>query len=465
MTRLTFQVLVLLTAFSAYSGIIHANSPPVRCAGYGNLQSLLLTDWEADLGSWAVGTHDTADSFNTPDWAAVGNLPDDRSGQAAFVENLNSACEGDDGSGALTLDSPPILIPGNTQVPRISIEHWFAIELGWDGGNMKIKVNEGGFNLVPLSAIEFSSYTSTLFPPVKDADPYNTNPLADQEAFTGTSDGQPIGSWGESRINLLGIAKAGDTVQLRFDFGIDQCGGDVGWYVDDVEFYSCEAELPPSDCGNRVIDAGEQCDDGNDFIDDGCSNTCQVEDGWLCTAPILPTELPDHSFEAGTPNTFWTEVSNNTFGTPICEASVCGTGGGVGPSDGTYWAWFGGSKQYHEGSVSQSVVIPSTEEFLAFDLEIPTCDSVSDYLELLIDGTRELLINGTSPLCGIDGYSNQLVDISAYADGADHEIKFHSETFGNNGAISNFFIDVIVFPGKASECSLDPDAIFKNGFE
>lgn len=363
------------------------------------------------------------------------------------------------------MDSELIPIPDNARVPRISIEPWFATEFRWDGGNLKIRVNNGEFNLVPESAIEFGSYTDTLFTPVKDSEPNNTNPLADQKAFTGTPDGQLTGSWGDLHINLLGVAGAGDTIQLRFDFGIDQCGGNVGWYVDDVEFYSCEAELPPSNCGNRVIDAGEQCDDGNDFIDDGCSNICQIEDGWACTAPTLPSVVPDHSFEAGTSNTFWTETSTNVFGTPICEVSVCGTGGGVGPSDGTFWVWFGGSKQYQEGSVTQSFVIPSIEKQLTFDLEISTCDSASDYLELLIDGNQELLINGSSPLCGMDGYSRRSVDISAYADGGVHEIEFHSETFAVNDTVSNFFIDVISLPGNASVCSLGLDAIFNHGFE
>ena len=28
-------------------------------------------------------------------------------------------------------------------------------------------------------------------------------------------------------------------------------------------------------CGNGTVEAGEDCDDGNRFNDDGCSNTCQ----------------------------------------------------------------------------------------------------------------------------------------------------------------------------------------------
>jgi len=428
--------------FTTGGNLWAGTEPPARCAGYGNLQSISLTDWKAGLGSWTVGTHDIADpsTFDTPDWAVVGSLPDSRTGMAAFVANLDIGdCGADDQTGALTLDSPPIAIPGGTQVPRISIDHWFQTESGWDGGNLKISVNGSAYNLIPASTIEFGPYNDTLFPAL-DSDGFinNSNPLADQDAFTGTHDGLSTGSWVQTRINLLGIAEAGDTIELQFDFGIDACGGDIGWYVDEVEFYSCAAELPPSDCGNGVIDQGEQCDDGNNFIDDGCSNTCQIEDEWQCTAPTAPGTISDPSFEAGTPNPSWAEVSNNPIGTPICEEDVCGTGGGAGPSDGSFWVWFGGSKQIQESSVSQSVMIPSTVTDLTFDLEIPTW---------------ELLIDGSSSLCGIDSYSTQSVDISAYADGGNHDLEFHSETFSDNGAVSNFFIDVVAMPGNPSECT------------
>jgi len=449
---------IALAILVTTSGNLQAGiEPPARCAGYGNLQSISLTDWEAGLGSWTVDTHSIADpnTFTTPDWEVVGSLPANRPGMAAFVANLDSGdCGADDETGALTLDSPPIAIPGGVQVPRISIDHWLATEFGWDGGNFKISVNGGAFTLIPASAIEVGPYSSTLFPAVQDDLDYNTNPLADQDAFTGPDDGQPPSSWGQSRINLLGIAAEGDTIKLRFDFGVDGCGGDIGWYVDEVEFYSCEAELPPSDCGNSVIDPGEQCDDGNNFINDGCSNTCQIEDGWQCAAPTPPGDISDPSFEGGTPNPSWTEVSNNSFGTPICEASVCGTSGGTGPSDGSFWVWLGGTRQAdHEGSVSQSLVIPSTVTDLTFDFEASICDSSSDYVEVLIDGNRVLRIDGSSPLCGIVGYFTQSADISAYADGGTHDLEFHSETFSNNGTFSNFFIDVIAMPGGPSVCT------------
>jgi cysteine-rich repeat protein len=34
---------------------------------------------------------------------------------------------------------------------------------------------------------------------------------------------------------------------------------------------ACEhGETPPPRCGDRVVDFGEQCDDGNEIADDGC---------------------------------------------------------------------------------------------------------------------------------------------------------------------------------------------------
>ncbi len=45
-------------------------------------------------------------------------------------------------------------------------------------------------------------------------------------------------------------------------------------------------------CGNGVVDADEMCDDGNNDDADGCSATCEVEDGYACAdEPSVCTEL------------------------------------------------------------------------------------------------------------------------------------------------------------------------------
>ena len=245
-----------------------AASSPASCPVNFSVQSISLTDWEAGLGAWTVGTYGLAQpgNFDTPDWAPVGGLPDSRTGQAAFVANLDvGSCPGDDQSGVLTLTSPEIPIPGDAVGPRIALNHWFDIEYGWDGGNLKIKVNNGDFTLVPGSAFEIGPYTDVLEP---EYNPFpaewNQNPLAGQEAFTGAGLQLDGASWGVSRVNLNGIAAAGDSIQLQFDFGIDECDGRVGWYVDEVEVYSC----PPSPPGLTIVKQVVNDNGGTATVDD-----------------------------------------------------------------------------------------------------------------------------------------------------------------------------------------------------
>lgn len=42
-------------------------------------------------------------------------------------------------------------------------------------------------------------------------------------------------------------------------------------------------------CGNRVIEPGETCDDGNSLTGDGCSASCQVESACAAPAPPVPS--------------------------------------------------------------------------------------------------------------------------------------------------------------------------------
>ncbi len=66
--------------------------------------------------------------------------------------------------------------------------------------------------------------------------------------------------------------------------------------------------MPIAQCGNGVLDPGEQCDDGNVSDGDGCSSACTIEEGWVCygspslclflppvTAPVHPAAQPSSS--------------------------------------------------------------------------------------------------------------------------------------------------------------------------
>ena len=134
------------------------------------------------------------------------------------------------------LESPEITIPAGVTAPRLTFDHWVATEAGFDGGNVKISVNGGAWQLVKAADFIYNPYNTTL----ATAAAGNTNPLAGQPAFSGSDGGSVSGSWGRSIVNLAPYATAGDKVKLRFELGNDGCGGAFGWYLDDVMVYQCK---------------------------------------------------------------------------------------------------------------------------------------------------------------------------------------------------------------------------------
>lgn len=173
----------------------------------------------------------------------------------------------------------------------------------------------------------------------------------------------------------------------------------------------------------------------------------------LIELPVTPLQLDqliqDPSFEDGSPNSYWDEFSLE-FNTPLCTAAGCGgTGGGTGPRTGDWWAWFGGSNTGDTGYVSQSVtLLPGTAE-LSFYVEQEYCGDAgaSNYLALKIDDTEVWRTNASDPACGVLGYRLVTVDVSDFADGDSHLIKFESVTVD----LSNFFLDDV-------ELNLEPGA-------
>lgn len=48
------------------------------------------------------------------------------------------------------------------------------------------------------------------------------------------------------------------------------------------------APTAAAQCSNGVLEASEDCDDGNLVSGDGCSNDCTLENGWVCSSPNTP---------------------------------------------------------------------------------------------------------------------------------------------------------------------------------
>jgi hypothetical protein len=162
-------------------------------------------------------------------------------------------------------------------------------------------------------------------------------------------------------------------------------------------------------------------------------------------APVGDEAISDGSFEAGSPNPSWTEFSLN-FGTPLCTVGACGDGAGTGPRTGDWWTWFGGTQSAEEGSMSQDVVIGECATELRFWLEIPVCPDPAapgggpnNFMEVTVDGTQVFFVDDNSPLCDLVGYVEQVVDVSAFADGGSHTVEFHSVTPAQQ--LTNYFVD------------------------
>jgi hypothetical protein len=219
-----------------------AQNPPALCPG-GHAAGIYDENFDhpnkAGQG-WTVSHDGATPDFNGIEWAIVNALPDDRSGKAFFAPDQDFTCNPytfEDQTVVRHLDSPAITIPAGTANPRLTFVHWFATEPGWDGGNVRIRVNGGSWILIANADFIYNGYTQVLLP---NAAPFfNSNPLAGQTAFAGTDDGQTGGTWGRSIVNLAPYAQAGDTIQVRFDLGNDACSGRTGWYVDDVKVFRC----------------------------------------------------------------------------------------------------------------------------------------------------------------------------------------------------------------------------------
>jgi hypothetical protein len=109
-----------------------------------------------------------------------------------------------------------------------SFEH--TVGYSYDGGLVEYSLDEGltWHDAGPL--ITHNGYTGTLFGG-------SGNPLAGRPVFGGESYG-----YISTRLDLATLA--GESLRLRFRIATDDSGGSYGWYIDDLEMYTCTATTP-----------------------------------------------------------------------------------------------------------------------------------------------------------------------------------------------------------------------------
>jgi len=150
--------------------------------------------------------------------------------------------------------------------------------------------------------------------------------------------------------------------------------------------------------------------------------------------------IMDPGFEAGTPSTAWTEDSA-TFGTPICDAACTDDPGAV-PYMGDWWAWFGGVEEAESASVEQTVTIAVADSaVLSFRFSInASAGTGDDEFAVIVDETAVFMVTDAE-VDDFDGYTHVDVDLTDFADGNAHRIRFASDHPGTG--LSNFFLDEV----------------------
>jgi len=198
----------------------------LRCFGHTTIFS---DDFETGPGGWTVSNTAPPTPY---DWALTTTpLPFDRPGAAWFIEDRDIGdCATQDESAVHILQSPAILLPADADFPMMSFTHNVRTEGSYDGANLKIQVNGGGWQSVPRDAFERNPYNARLHTAAQG----NSNPKAGETAWSGVGE-----QWYPSVVDLSGFAGPNDTIELRFELGKDGCTGYVGWYVDDVNVYHC----------------------------------------------------------------------------------------------------------------------------------------------------------------------------------------------------------------------------------
>ena len=232
-------------------------------------QLILFEDgFEGGPTGWTLENTGPATPY---DWELRSDLPFDRGGTAWFVDSRDDLC-GEFEPAIHSLISPSVFIPVipsefPAHRPKVAFAHYLATPRWQDGGNVKISINGGAWQLIEDGSFDFNRYNETLV-----ATQGWHNPMVGQRAWSGSG-----GVWGTSVIDLGDLNVEGTSIRLRFDYGKDGCRGLDGWYVDDFRVYFCV-------CGTDAFcDDGIFCNGAEACVDNFCQKGSDPCDGQYCS--------------------------------------------------------------------------------------------------------------------------------------------------------------------------------------
>ncbi|MDN4161696.1 M4 family metallopeptidase [Nocardioides abyssi] len=230
-----------------------AKGAPGTCGKGTSSKVIWGDDFSKGLKKWKKSERVVFKGGSGINWRATSTAPGRKGNKVAYDPSgdVGQCTEGEgDKSSANAITSPAVKLRAGLK-RRLQFRHYMATEAGYDGGNVKIKVNGAKWKVVPAKAYVFNKPNTSLATEAEE----NTNPLAGEQAFSGTDGGVVNGSWGTSVVDLgKAGAKKGDKIKIRFELGRDGCGGIDGWYVDDVKVVVCKQKKKGGQARREVAD-------------------------------------------------------------------------------------------------------------------------------------------------------------------------------------------------------------------
>jgi hypothetical protein len=165
------------------------------------------------------------------------------------------------------------------------------------------------------------------------------------------------------------------------------------------------------------------------------------------TAEPTPSGTPsgpiveDGGFEEGKPNPYWENLTDGPFPN-ICDFNCDATNHAFA---GTGYVWFGGVDQTESASVFQTVTIPEGTATLSFYLTVRIDGTFQ--VDVTIDGVLVFRLTEENAGSFLDDYERFDIDISDFADGAEHELRFSAVTTqdddGSDDSYTNVYLDEV----------------------
>jgi MYXO-CTERM domain-containing protein len=246
-TVVQYKVTVTLTDGTT---IVYPDNPadPMYEFFVGPVEEIYCTDFEADPAGWTHGATTGADdwAFGMPTGAG-----DDPMAAASGTRVLGTDLGGGQNDGAY---EPSVDTWART--PEIDVTQYDSVRLQY---KRWLGVEDGFFDDASITVDGTALWT-------------NRDSMMGDNSSTHHKDKE----WRFHDVDVTAQAADGK-VQVTFGIKSDRGLELGGWNLDDVCLVGWSASF--ASCGDGSIGAGEECDDGNTADGDGCSASCQDEDG------------------------------------------------------------------------------------------------------------------------------------------------------------------------------------------